>query len=206
MIGRLQGILLEVQAPEILVDVQGVAYEVFVPMTTLYQLPDPGSEVCLLIHFSVSENAQTLYGFYSRRDRDLFRTLIKVNGVGPKLALAILSGLEASQLVSCVLQNNVAALVKVPGVGRKTAERLVVELRDRLQDWGRADTPGVSMGAEQSARLAISDLVAEAESALVALGYKPAEAARVISSVSEGREISRSEDLIRLALKSLVPA
>ena len=206
MIGRLQGILLEIQPPEVLVDVQGVAYEVFVPMTTLYQLPEIGAAVSLLTHFSVTENSQTLYGFYSKRDRDLFRTLIKVNGVGPKLALSILSGLEAPQLVSCVLQNNVAALVKVPGVGRKTAERLVVELRDRLQDWGSHDASKVAAAVGIPLQRAVSELIAEAESALVALGYKPTEAARVISAVSEGREIERSEDLIRLALKSLVPA
>lgn len=209
MIGRIQGVLLEVQAPELIIDVQGVGYEVFVPMTTLYQLPPLGQTVVLLTHFSVSENSQTLFGFYSKRDRDLFRTLIKVNGVGPKMALGILSGLDAGQLVACVMQNNLAALVKVPGVGKKTAERLVIELRDKLKDWDVESTlamPVSSTEASEPLQLSPNDMIAEAESALVALGYKPVEASRVIASVSREHEVNRSEDLIRLALKSLVPA
>ncbi|MBR9908868.1 MAG: Holliday junction branch migration protein RuvA [Gammaproteobacteria bacterium] len=207
MIGRLQGVLLEVQAPEILVDVQGVGYEVFVPMTTLYQLPQPGSSITLLTHFAVSENGQSLYGFYARRDRDLFRTLIKVNGVGPRLALAILSGLEATQLVSCVRENNLAALVKVPGVGKKTAERLVIELRDKLKDWEGSPSPQAGTASNSTgSSVAANAIIADAESALVALGYKPVEASKVIAAVTREHDVARSEDLIRLALKSLVPA
>ena len=209
MIGRLHGRLLEVEPPHLLVDVQGVAYEVSVPMTTLYQLPELGADVTLLTHFAVTETAQSLYGFYSRQDRDLFRTLIKVNGVGPKMALSILSGLETNQLVACVADNNVAALVKVPGVGKKTAERLVIELRDRLKSWQVASSPeaGLAQMAESAApKVLQNDLIAEAESALVALGYKPAEASKVIAKVSNDQTFSRSQDLIRTALKSLVPA
>lgn len=209
MIGRMQGLLLEIQAPEIIIDVQGVGYEVLVPMTTLYHLPAIGQQVTLLTHFSVSENSQTLYGFYAKRDRDLFRTLIKVNGVGPKMALGILSGLDAMQLVTCVMQNNLAALVKVPGVGKKTAERLVIELRDKLKEWDVGASAVAPSGFTEDALSSTdraNDMIAEAESALVALGYKPAEASRVISTVVNKHEVSRSEDLIRLALRSLVPA
>ena len=209
MIGRLQGQLIEKQAPEILVDVNGVGYEVLVPMTTLYELPEVGGKVTLTTHLAVSENAQTLYGFYSRKDRELFRTLIKVSGVGPKMALAILSGMDSDQLVSCVMQDNVTALVKVPGVGKKTAERLIIELRDKLKDWQVHNAPLAEMEAASEPtpeQVDISDVVAEAESALVALGYKPTEASKVVARVLKEQDVNRSEDLIRLSLRSLVPA
>jgi Holliday junction DNA helicase RuvA len=208
MIGRIQGQLVEKNAPEILVDVNGVGYEVLVPMTTLFQLPELGGQVTLLTHFAVSETAQTLFGFSTKKDRQLFRTLIKVSGVGPKMALGIMSGMDSDQLVTCVMDNNVAALVKVPGVGKKTAERLIVELRDKLKEWQSAVSP---LAAMERASGAVSDepvvdFVGEAESALVSLGYKPAEASKVIARVLKDNDVSRSEDLIRLALRSLVPA
>ncbi len=209
MIGRLQGQLVEKQAPEILVDVNGVGYEVLVPMTTLYQLPELGSRVTLSIHFAVSENAQSLYGFYDKKDRELFRTLIKVSGVGPKMALAILSGMETDQLVSCVMQDNVSALVKVPGVGKKTAERLIIELRDKLKDWQVSHAPLAEMEAAsqpQAPQADQNEMVAEAESALIALGYKPTEASKMVAKTLAANSIERSEDLIRLSLRSLVPA
>lgn len=209
MIGRLQGQLLEKKAPEVLVDVNGVGYEVLVPMTTLYQLPEIGGKVTLSIHFAVSENSQALYGFYDKKDRELFRTLIKVSGVGPKMALAILSGMETDQLVSCVMEDNVSALVKVPGVGKKTAERLIIELRDKLKTWQVARSPLAEMEAASQPQTdggQGSDIVAEAESALVALGYKPVEASKMVASVLRAHSVTRSEELIRLALRSLSPA
>lgn len=208
MIGRLQGQLLEKTAPEILVDVNGVGYEVLVPMTTLYQLPEVGGKVTLTTHLAVSESAQTLYGFYRKKDRELFRTLIKVSGVGPKMALAILSGMDADQLVSCVMGDKISTLTKVPGVGKKTAERLVIELRDKLKVWQVDYAPLAEMEAASQPQPAVpaNDIVSEAESALVALGYKPVEASKMVAAVLKGNSVSRSEDLIRLALRSLSPA
>lgn len=208
MIGRLQGTLVEKQPPQVLIDVQGVGYEVLVPMTTVFQLPALGEKVTLLTHFAVSENAQTLYGFYSKKDRELFRTLIKVSGVGPKMALGILSGMDADELVRCFMDNNTAALVKVPGVGKKTAERLVVEMRDRLKDWQLGASPLAAMEAASmgQANISANDMAAEAESALVALGYKPAEASKLVNAAQKDGSAASSEDLIRLALRSLAPA
>jgi len=209
MIGRLQGQLIETQAPEVLIDVNGVGYEVLVPMTTLYELPPLGREVTLLTHLAVSENAQTLYGFHTKKDRELFRTLIKVSGVGPKMALAILSGMNSDQLVNCVMQDNVSALVKLPGVGKKTAERLIIELRDKLKNWQVQNAPLAEMEAasqSQGPEVGASDIVAEAESALVSLGYKPTEASKVVARVLKDHQVTRSEELIRLSLRSLVPA
>lgn len=199
MIGRIRGTLLEKQAPELLVDVAGVGYEIQAPMTTFYQLPAPGENVVLHTHLIVREDAHLLFGFASREERSLFRALIKVNGVGPKLALAILSGMDVDAFVRCVRDNDTNALVRLPGVGKKTAERLLVEMRDRLRDW---HVDGVIV-AEGSAQLPqTKDNLLEAESALISLGYKPQEAARMVASVkSDG---ASSEELIRAALKSMV--
>ncbi len=199
MIGRIHGILIEKQAPDLLVDVQGVGYEIQAPMTTLYQLPEIGQAVTLHTHFVVREDAQLLYGFANLQQRSLFRTLIKVNGVGPKLALTILSGIESDDFVRCVRDNDTATLVRLPGVGKKTAERLLVEMRDRLKDW-QVDGLLVAEGAATLAPAA--DALAEAESALIALGYKPAEAAKAVAAVKE--EGASSEQLIRSALKNMV--
>ena len=132
MIGRIRGQLLEIQPPDILLDVAGVGYEIQVPMTTLYELPAPGTEVSLFTHFVVREDAQLLFGFLNERDRSLFRHLIRVNGVGPKLGLAILSGMDTASFVRAVQREDTSTLVQLPGVGRKTAERLLVEMRDQL--------------------------------------------------------------------------
>lgn len=208
MIGRLHGTLIEKQPPLLMIDVQGVGYEVQVPMTTVFQLPPLGETVTLLTHFAVSENAQTLYGFYTKKDRELFRTLIKVSGVGPKMALGILSGMDVDQLVRCFMDNNTGALVKVPGVGKKTAERLVVEMRDRLKDWQMGSSPLAELEAASvgGANVSANDMAAEAESALVALGYKPTEASKLVAAAQKDASATTSEDLIRLALRSLVPA
>lgn len=200
MIGRITGILLEKQAPELLVDVGGIGYEIQVPMTTLYQMPEIGEKVTLHTHFVVREDAQLLYGFSALQERSLFRTLIKVNGVGPKLAVTILSGIDSSEFVRCVRDNDTATLVRLPGVGKKTAERLLVEMKDRLKDWHidgtTANRDGAGIGASNA-------MQTEAESALVALGYKPLEASKAITAV-RGEEVETSEQLIRLALRNMV--
>ena len=188
--------------PDILVEVGGVSYEIQVPMTTLFQLPELGSEVSLLTHFVVREDAQLLYGFIDERDRGLFRQLIRVSGVGPKLALTILSGMDAASFARCVQRDDISSLVALPGVGRKTAERLLVEMRDKLRDWFGALEEGQAQ-AGVAGRTAVSDIVADAEGALVALGYKPQEASRVVAAVNDD-SAANSEELIRRALKSMV--
>ena len=198
MIGRLRGTLLGKQPPQILLDVNGVGYDVSAPMTTFYELPEIGSEIILHTHLAVSEHAHVLYGFLRESDRTLFRTLIKVSGVGPKLALTILSGVSAEEFVTCVQNGDSAALTRLPGVGKKTAERLVVEMKDRLKDWqGMVQTrDGVSSTMSPS-----TDSVKDSISALVSLGYKPQEASRMISQVEcDGLA---SEEIIRLALKAM---
>ncbi|MCF6364425.1 MAG: Holliday junction branch migration protein RuvA [Gammaproteobacteria bacterium] len=199
MIGRLKGTLLEKKAPRLLLDVNGIGYEVDAPMTTFYELPEVGSAVILHTHFVVREDAQLLYGFLRESDRSLFRTLIKISGVGPKLALAILSGMSADEFVGCVQGGDSVALTRVPGVGKKTAERLVVEMRDRVKDW-----QGVSLSPDAVTRAGehAADALKDAISALVALGYKPQEASRMVNAVeSEGLA---SEAVIRLALRAVV--
>ncbi|MBK6288700.1 MAG: Holliday junction branch migration protein RuvA [Gammaproteobacteria bacterium] len=201
MIGRIRGIILEKQAPELVIDVHGVGYELQAPLSTFYKLPAPGQEVVLYTHFVVREDAQQLYGFWQREDRSLFRTLIRVSGVGPKLALAILSGMDSEEFVRSVQRNDARALVNLPGVGKKTAERLIVEMRDRLDEW-RPELSGGSVATPSSDIVATSRnrMVQDAESALIALGYKPQEAARAVSAALDD-EVLESEELIRRALQ-----
>lgn len=201
MISRLRGILLEKTSPALLVEVNGVGYEVLAPMTTCYHLPDINSEVTLHTHFVVREDAHQLYGFITQTDRELFRTLVKVNGVGPKMALGIMSGMEAQELVQCVQSGNLVALTRIPGVGKKTAERLLVELRDKLSAWELAGSG--KTGAVVSGKPA-SDPATEAESALVSLGYKPVEASRMVSAIARENSATSSQELIRLALRAAV--
>lgn len=193
------------QPPDILVDVGGVGYEVQVPMTTLFQLPQLGDEVSLVTHFVVREDAQLLYGFIDERDRRLFRQLIKVTGVGPKLALTILSGMDSSSFARCVQRDDISSLVALPGVGKKTAERLLVEMRDKLKDWFGSGDAGVTLAAGGDMRVPVANKMADAEGALIALGYKPQEASRMVAAVNDDSVVS-SEDLIRRALKSVVKA
>ncbi len=201
MIGQLRGTLIGKQVPDILVEVGGIGYEVQVPMTTLYQLPELGQEVTLLTHFVVREDAQQLYGFLEPADRRLFRELIKVSGVGPRLALTLLSGMDASDFARCLQRDDVSALVALPGVGRKTAERLLVEMRDKAGDWLDELSPAASGTTATSARdTAQPDQRSEAEHALVSLGYKLTEAAKLIASV-DASEGTSTEELIRLALR-----
>ncbi|SQI41304.1 Holliday junction ATP-dependent DNA helicase RuvA [Leminorella richardii] len=200
MIGRLRGIILEKQPPEVLIEVNGVGYEVFMPMSCFYELPDRGQEATIFTQFIVREDAQLLYGFNDKQERALFRELIKVNGVGPKLALAILSGMSAQQFVQAVEQEQVSILVKLPGVGKKTAERLVVEMKDRFKGLNGDLFSGSTLPPTVTAKNADVDAEAEAVSALVALGYKPQEASRLVSKVAKAG--SGSETLIREALRA----
>ena len=197
MIGRIRGTLLVKQPPLLLVDVQGVGYEIEAPMSTFYDLPAPGQEVVLHTHLAVREDAHTLYGFATEGERSLFRQLIKVSGVGARLALALLSGMDAAEFARCVADNDVKALTRLPGIGKKTAERLIIELRDKL---GAGETPAALPGeAAVSTTPARPD--EEAVSALVALGYKPGEAGQMVRAVAA--EGLPSEEIIRLALQAV---
>ncbi|CAM4100413.1 MULTISPECIES: Holliday junction branch migration protein RuvA [Shewanella] len=205
MIGRLRGLLVEKQAPEVLIETAGVGYEVQMPLTSFYELPELNQEAVIYTHFVVREDAQLLYGFMSKQERALFRLLIKTNGVGPKLALTILSGMTAAEFVKCVEHDDIATLVKLPGVGKKTAERLLVEMRDKLKSLMEA-----SHGNEREFVLqsnytpvpVVNTAEEDAISALLALGYKPAQASKAVSSVFE--EGMDSETLIKASLKSML--
>ena len=207
MIGRLRGTLLEKQAPEILLEVGGVGYEVQLPLTSFYKLPANGQEAIVYTHFVVREDAQQLFGFSSVTERALFRLLLKANGVGPKLALAILSGLTASQFVRCVQTDDISTLVKLPGVGKKTAERLLIEMRDRLKDWGlNIDTPVTDHLVLQDDEVSHFELKESPEQdaigALVALGYSQSQAQASVKKVFKAD--LTSEQLIKAALKSMI--
>lgn len=200
MIGRLSGVLLEKQAPSLLLDVNGVGYEVEAPMTTFYQLPEIGQAATLHTHLVVREDAQLLYGFATQTERRVFRSLIKVNGVGARMALTILSGMSVDAFLSAIHENDTASLVKLPGVGKKTAERLVIEMKDRLKDLEAAAADWHPTTAPVASTKAVSTAVDDAAEALVALGYKPAEARKMLQSLDIDED-SRSEDLIRQALQ-----
>jgi len=199
VIGRLHGTLLSKQAPQLLIDINGVGYEVSAPMSTFYSLPDVDESITLHTHLVVREDAHTLYGFATENERAMFRALIKVNGVGAKLALTILSGISAEDFILCIMDSDTAGLTRLPGVGKKTAERLIVEMRDKLKDWGAPvedDTSGKPVTLLQPA-----DAVADAVSALIALGYKPPEASKMVRVV-DARDLP-SEEIIRLALQAV---
>jgi Holliday junction DNA helicase RuvA len=193
--------LAEKQPPHLILDVNGVGYELEVPMTTLYRLPSVGEPVTLHTHLVVREDAHLLYGFFEKRERELFRELIRLNGVGPKLALALMSGLEVDELVRCVQAQDTSTLVKIPGVGKKTAERLLVELKDRFKAWESMPTIA-TLVVEPRAGAAAPSAENDALAALVALGFKPQEASRAVSAVRE--EGLSSEEMIRRALKGMV--
>lgn len=201
MIGRITGTLIEKQSPELLIDVNGIGYEVLAPMTAIYTLPEVGQTVTLHTHFVVREDAQQLFGFADKQQRKLFRTLIKVSGVGPKLALSILSGIETETFVRSIHDGDSATLVRIPGIGKKTAERLIVEMKDRLKEWN-VDSDLPLMAAANPQPMGQDQWIQEAESALIALGYKPTEAAKAISAVKE--PFDSAEDLIRFALKGML--
>ncbi len=197
MIGQIRGVLVDKGSPpEVLVDAGGLVYEVQVPMSTLYRLPEPGGRLTLHTHLAVREDAHQLYGFWRSRDKAMFRALVRVSGVGPRIALAILSGMESEEFVRTVRDGDVDAIVSAPGVGRRTAERLVVEMRGRLAEW-EADLPEEpDVGPGRAAR--------DAESALVTLGYRRAQAAKAVAGALRERPGTEDlETLIRLALKEL---
>jgi Holliday junction DNA helicase RuvA len=197
MIGFLRGKLVAKQPPQLVMDVGGVGYELDAPMSTFYNLPAVGTELSLFTHLVVREDAHILFGFGSDRERRMFRELLKVSGVGPKLALGLLSGISVDSFLLCIEAGDADTLVKIPGVGRKTAERLIVEMRDRAKAFGEisfAINNGVP-GQNSS-----SDAQAEAFSALVALGYKPVEIARLLKSADAAA--TTTEELIRHALKA----
>lgn len=194
MIGRLRGTLLSKQPPSLLIEVGGIGYEVEAPMSTIYDLPGIGKEVILLTHHAVKEDSVTLYGFLHESERVLFRNLLKVSGIGAKIALAVLSGVSTDHFARLVHAGDVVALTKIPGIGKKTAERIVVELRDRLD--GMSTMPGVSM----SGVAAPLDAAGEASVALQQLGYKPAEVSRLVQKVAA--EGDNAESIIRKALRA----
>lgn len=200
MIARLQGTLLEKNAGPILLDVRGVGYELIVPLSTLSRLPGRGEEACLYTHLLIREDGHHLYGFLSSTERDLFRELIKVNGIGPKIALALLSSLDGDELLDCLIQERVNTLIRIPGVGRKTAERLILELRDRAEKLARELLPSPSTRSDPSLQVH-----SDAEAALIQLGYKPAEAQRALQAVSDDPD-QDTASLLRRALKHLAGA
>ncbi len=199
MIGRLTGRLAEKQPPALLLEVNGVGYELEAPMSTFYTLPEPGENVVLHTHLVVREDAQLLYGFSSREERYLFRTLIRISGVGPKLALTILSGISVREFAQSVQDDDAARLVRLPGIGKKTAQRLIVEMRDRLPDNLSDSCSMLQTTSADTSILAVRDARQDACSALESLGYKPQEASRLIRGVDcDGLS---SEEIIRDALK-----
>ena len=205
LIGRLRGLLLEKTAPEVLIECNGIGYEVTMPMTSIYTLPEVSKEAIIYTHFVVREDAQLLYGFANKVERKLFRLLIKVNGVGPKLGLAILSGMSADQFVSCVIHDDLSTIVKIPGVGKKTAERLLIEMRDRLKDWKLdADSSEIDniLVANTIENTFVNDEKGDATNALVSLGYNQSQADKAVKSVFE--KGMKSEDIIRHALKAML--
>lgn len=194
MIGRLKGILVSKQPPALMVDVHGIGYELEAPMSTFYELPETGREVTLITHYAVKEDAVALYGFHRESERTLFRTLLKVSGIGAKTALSILSGVSVSDFARMVQNSEITALTRIPGIGKKTAERIVVELRDRVDGLSGS---GLPVG---SSRAVANDPTAEATAALVQFGYKPPEIARLLKDAAEPGD--SAETLIRKALKA----
>ncbi len=197
MIGRLRGEIVLKQPPFLMLDVNGVGYEIEAPMSTFYELPAVGENIILFTHLMIRDDAHVLYAFYQEQERLLFRTLLKISGVGGKMALAILSGMNAGEFSLCIQNEDITALVRIPGVGKKTAQRLIIEMKDKLVITGSAQTSSTTAPA------AVQESPAsEAVSALVALGYRPVEANRLVKSVEA--EGLGSEELIRAALQSLI--
>jgi Holliday junction DNA helicase RuvA len=198
MISRLTGILAAKRAPQILIDCNGVGYEADVSMTTYYQLPEVGEQISIWTHLLVKEDSHSLIGFTGEQERKLFRQLIRINGVGPKMALTILSGIDGQQFALCVANNDVAMLTRLPGVGKKTAERLIIEMRDKIEALlSDMPTQQVSPGGHS--------IISEAIEALQALGYKPADAEQMVSRAQQQGEAHNSaSQLIKKALQATV--
>jgi Holliday junction DNA helicase RuvA len=199
MIGRLRGELVYKRPPQLMLDVGGVGYELDAPMSTFYELPAVGIVVSLFTHLAVREDAQVLYGFAREEERGLFRGLLKVTGVGPRMALAILSGMDARRFAQCIEQEDENALIRVPGIGRKTAQRLIIEMQDRLDGLGTGLTAGSGTGPGPGT--GVGSALTDAISALVALGYKPVDANRMARAADDGAKTS--EEIIRGALRGV---
>ena len=201
MIGQLRGMLLEKKAPHLLLDVSGVGYEIAAPMSTFYNLPETGTEIVLHTHLVVREDSHTLFGFFSESERSMFRSLIKISGVGAKLAITILSGISVDDFIACVEHKDAVALTRLPGVGKKTAERLIIEMKDRIKTLGGASSTDAGrihpvLGGKVSS-------TEDALSALIALGYKPQDASRMIHGVDHDPDMP-AQEIIRLALQGAV--
>ncbi|MCX7553179.1 Holliday junction branch migration protein RuvA [Marinicella sp. S1101] len=195
MIGRLQGTLVHVDPPaHLIVDVSGVGYEVEVPTSVFFELPEINHQMTLVIHHLVREDASILYGFRSFAQRDLFRTLLKVNGIGAKSALAILSTMSSAEFAQVIQEQNVTAIVKVPGIGKKTAQRLIIEMKDKV------DVSSMDAGDPNQPQASRFGILAEAESALQALGFKPTEAVQMVKQVA--KDDMSAEEIIRLCLQA----
>ena len=201
MIGRIRGILVDKHPPRVLVDCHGVGYEIDAPMSTIWALPELNHEVVLHTQLVVREDAQNLYGFATLADRALFQGLLKVSGIGARMALAVLSGMQVDEFVLCVPRGDATRLTSLPGIGKKTAERLIVEMRDRVADWTEAT--GLPVTSAVVAPPA-GDAVADAVSGLIALGYKPQEASRLVHGLDTDGQTS--EAIIRAVLRGLVRA
>lgn len=199
MIGFLRGRLTAKHPPQLVIDVAGVGYELDAPLSTFYGLPAVGGEITLFTHLVVREDAHILFGFGTERERRMFRELLKVSNVGPKLALVLLSGMSVDSFLMCIEAQDADTLVRIPGVGRKTAERLLIEMRDRVKGFG--GLAGAALTAAGTAE-AVAGPQAEAFSALVALGYKPAEVTRLLNAVEPS--VQTTEELIRKALQAAV--
>ena len=199
MISRLTGILAAKRAPQILIDCHGVGYEADVSMTTFYQLPEVGEQVSVWTHMVVKDDSHSLVGFMQERERKLFRQLIRISGVGPKMALTILSGIDEQQFALCVSNSDIAMLTRLPGVGKKTAERLIIEMRDKI-DLVLLESPS------SSAVVGTQSIVSEALEALQALGYKAADAEKMLSRAQQGESADSASKLIRKALQMMVKA
>ena len=204
MIGRIRGILADKQPPHLLIDSHGVGYEIEAPMSVFYRLSEVGKEVMLYTHFVVRDDTRLLYGFNSKAERELFRTLIKVNGVGPKLGLTLLSSIKTDMFVRCVQTGDSGTLLKLPGVGKKTSERLIVEMKDKLDRWSASflDSQPMLLEDEIADNATNNDVEQEAVTALTALGYKHQKAIQVIAKLF--RDGMSSEELIRQSLKNMI--
>ena len=201
MIGRLNGVLALKRAPQILIDCKGVGYELDVSMSTYYQLPPEGEPVSVWTHLLIKEDQHSLIGFYTEQERKMFRLLVKVNGVGPKMALTILSGISETDFALCIQSGDVSTLVRLPGVGKKTAERLIIEMRDKVEGMALESSPAIT---SNNPVLSQNATMSEAIEALQSLGYKPADASKMISKVAQALPQGSAESLIKLALKNAI--
>ena len=196
MIGQLKGQIISKNPPEVLLEVGGIGYELLCPMSTFYQLDNSSEDTLLYTHLSIKEDSHTLFGFISKDEKNMFRELIRVNGVGPKVALAILSHLSVSSLVDCIISEDADLLAKTPGIGKKTALKLIVELQDRLDKVELVDASTLTMGHKTS----YNPNVKQALAALQSLGFKTKEANKMVSSIDD--QTLSTEQLIRLALQN----